>query len=129
MKFTLLRLSDFGEYWPNQRDEYNSLGILLYFLNHDVGDESGAASFTDWTLNANEGEYTSSNVSFVRKKHGKIIIRDLFTMGEEDQPFCEIRLQNFLNILDKWAEICKKEPPRIVMIDKGNGDIYLEDVL
>ena len=126
MEFTLLCLTDSGRYWDEEQEDA-SLGIFLYFLNLDVEDESRALSFKKWAVNE-KWQYTSGNLSLLEKNYGSIIIKDIFTEESDDQVFCEIRLQNFIEILDKWAEIAKEKPPYIVLVDGGNGNISLGDL-
>ena len=125
MTFMLLRF-DTGKYRvKGERDD--TLDILLYFLNYDVGlTDRGVQSFKEWTLNPKWQE-TSSNVSSLEKTYDSIVIRDLFTEESDDQAFCEIKLQNFLNILDKWAEVGRRSALYLVLVDRGNGDISLEE--
>ena len=132
MSFTVLRLDD-DLYCIDFEEEDGALFILLNFLEYDICyDEPGSVSLPlkEWALDEKEGMSLTTKWSLMEKKHGNVVISDLFPDEAATDPVvCEIKIQNFIDVLDKWTSVRKKKSPRIILVNKGNGNISLEDVL
>ena len=88
------------------------MDILGGFLATDVG--SIGSSFKEFAFNEWETE-TASNITFLRKENGKILLSDLYS--EEDVPTeLAMTLSQYVQFLDEWEnEICKKMPKEVVI--------------
>jgi hypothetical protein len=98
------------------------MDILGFFLSSDVG--CGWSSFKEFAFNEWEIN-TSSNITFLRKENGRVLLSDLYS--EESEPTeLEMTVEQFIQLLDDWEiKVCKTKPKE-VLIKYENGEFIIE---
>lgn len=120
MNFVKLVLSSYGSYHYNDASNIE-MNILGNFLTDDVG--CMGSSFKEFAFNEWETE-TASNITSLRKEHGKIFLSDLYS--EEDLPTeLAMTLSQYVQLLDDWEnKICKKRPQEVVIKRENDQFVF-----
>ncbi len=110
VKFIFIKSHPYIEEADNSKME-----ILGLFLTNEVDDTT---FWKDW-INNPAYEDTTGNLMFVDKKNNKIIIGHLYTEDWYETVF-ETTKKQFLEILDRWEELCKQRPREIIITKEGD---------
>lgn len=96
--------------------------ILGSFLATDVG--CIGSSFKEFAFNEWETE-TASNITSLRKEHGKIFLSDLYS--EENVPTeLAMTISQYVQLLDDWENKICKQTPKEVIIKYENDHFIVE---
>lgn len=106
-------------------EEHNSnkLPFLAYFLTDDV-QYVGSESWKRLISNLKDDETTGGNISFLDRIGNKIVIGDNLADDRYAITY-EIFIENLLEVLDQWEQLCKKRPQEIWIFEE-NGKAWLE---
>lgn len=121
MNFVRLILSPYGNY--HYSDAANiEMNILGNFLTDDVG--CIGSSFREFAFNEWETE-TASNITSLRKQHGKIFLSDLYS-NEDALTELSMTLSQYVQLLDDWQDKVCSIKPKEVIIKYENDQFVIE---
>ena len=113
MKYIKLKYR--GRSYHLSEDYADKLYLLAYFLLCDV--TSSAANSIKW-LNDPSVDYAAINFAFLEKE-GDIIIIGRESAENEYEDIFEIKVNNLIEVLEKWKKLYKEKPKEIIITYDG----------
>ena len=113
-------LIEFDPFWDSYKycDASNVfMNILADFFVHDIS--SSYKTYKEWALHAEEGAVTGGNITWLEKELGYIILTDQ-SPQEWIPTEVEIKIDQFIRLIEEWEIIQNKKPQKVVFKHEDN---------